>query len=191
MAARQATAAALEGVVDTLVSAFYDDPTWSWAFPDPERRREQHRWMWTLCTQSSLRQGGVWMTPGCEAVTVWIPPGGEELSAEEEHEMIEGVEPPIRELLDRFEHNHPRERQHWYLSLFGTHEDHRGKGIGMGLLRHNLALFDAAGEPSYLESSNQANDPRYEGVGFERHGSFTTPDGAVTLTTMWREPRAF
>jgi hypothetical protein len=190
MEPRPARADELDDVVETLVSAFFDDPLWSWAFPDPTLRRDQHRWMWRLCTASSLRQSGVWTTPGYEAVTVWIPPGGEELSPQEEHEMESTVEPRIRELLHRFDAAHPRQRPHWYLSLLGTHADHRGKGLGMSLLRSNLALFDAQGVPAYLESSNNANDSRYENVGFERHGSFTTPDGTLSITTMWREPRA-
>jgi predicted GNAT family acetyltransferase len=59
----------------------------------------------------------------------------------------------------------------------------------MALLAENLALIDAEGLPSYLESSNPANDARYERVGFVRVGEFTTPDGVRTVTTMWREPR--
>ncbi len=43
--------------------------------------------------------------------------------------------------------------------------------------------------PAYLESSNPANNARYERVGFERIGSFSTPDGSQTVATMWREPR--
>ena len=37
-----------DDVVAILVSAFYDDPTWSWAFPDPSLRAEQHRRLWRL-----------------------------------------------------------------------------------------------------------------------------------------------
>jgi hypothetical protein len=40
--------------------------------------------------------------------------------------------------------------------------------------------------PAYLESSNAANDPRYERQGFTRIGHFT-PDEQVTVSTMWRE----
>jgi hypothetical protein len=29
---------------------------------------------------------------------------------------------------------------------------------------------------------------RYERIGYRRIGSFTTPDGAHTVATMWREP---
>jgi hypothetical protein len=55
----------------------------------------------------------------------------------------------------------------------------------MALLRENLKLVDAERLPAYLESTNPANDKRYESVGFEKIGSFTTPYGAV-VSTMWR-----
>ena len=189
MEPRRATASDLRGVVDTLVGAFLDDPTWAWAFPDPHLRADQHRWVWTMCAASSLRQGGLWTLPGYEAVAVWIPPDGRELSEEDERELYATVDDRVRELLDRFEAAHPHEPPHWYLSLLGTHPEHRGKGLGMQLLRHNLDLIDLLHAPAYLESSNGANDRRYESVGFSRHGSFSTPDDSVTLTTMWRDAR--
>jgi hypothetical protein len=43
--------------------------------------------------------------------------------------------------------------------------------------------------PAYLESSNSANDSRYERQGFARLGELTRPDGRQTVTTMWREAR--
>ncbi len=70
----------------------------------------------------------------------------------------------------------------------GTRPDRRGEGLGRGLLAECLALFDAEGVPTYLESSNPANDERYEAIGYRKIGSFTTPDDAHTVATMWREP---
>jgi hypothetical protein len=57
----------------------------------------------------------------------------------------------------------------------------------MALLEHNLALIDAEGMPAYLESSNPANDSRYERRGFLRVGEFTRPDDQVTVGTFWRD----
>ena len=53
----------------------------------------------------------------------------------------------------------------------------------------NLAKIDSEGIPAYLESSNPDNDPRYERLGFVRAGEFERPDGRLTCSTMWREPR--
>ncbi|MGZ6342745.1 MAG: GNAT family N-acetyltransferase, partial [Candidatus Limnocylindrales bacterium] len=73
--------------------------------------------------------------------------------------------------------------------LLGTHPAHRGRGIGMELLQHNLGRIDAFGAPAYLESSNPANDHRYERLGFKRRGQFTLPEQGPVVTTMWRAPR--
>jgi GNAT superfamily N-acetyltransferase len=94
----------------------------------------------------------------------------------------------VLELLGRFEATHPHDPPHYYLSLLGTDPRRRGNGYGIELLRHNLATIDAEGMPAYLESSNSANDPRYERLGFRPFGSFERPDGQLTVTTMWRDP---
>ena len=60
----------------------------------------------------------------------------------------------------------------------------------MGLLAENLARIDELGMPAYLESSNPANHARYERLGFERIGEFSTPDDSRVVATMWREPRS-
>ena len=51
-------------------------------------------------------------------------------------------------LLERFEANHPSDPRHYYLSLLGTHPDHRGRGKGMSLLAANLAWIDGQGFPT-------------------------------------------
>jgi GNAT superfamily N-acetyltransferase len=71
------------------------------------------------------------------------------------------------ELMARFDASHPRHEPHFYLSLLGTHPEHRGRGIGMELLSHDLALIDEQRRPAYLESSNPANNDRYARVGFQ------------------------
>jgi hypothetical protein len=65
-----------------------------------------------------------------------------------------------------------------------------GSELTEALLADNLARLDEEGAHAYLESSNPANDARYERVGFERVGECSTPDGAHTVATMWREARA-
>ena len=77
-------------VVDVIACAFAADPTWSWAFPVPEMRR---RW-WQLSVDGALRYPWVLRTRDFEAVSIWIPPDGTELSAEDEarlHRAIRSV----------------------------------------------------------------------------------------------------
>ena len=91
--------------------------------------------------------------------------------------------------MERFDAAHPAHPPHYYLSLLGTHDRHRGRGIGMGLLAASLDLIDAEGMPAYLESTNPANNQRYMRHGFEPAGTVELANGHV-VTTMWREARA-
>lgn len=87
------------------------------------------------------------------------------------------------------EEAHPRDADHFYLSLLGTNPQFRGRGLGMKLLAHDLAIIDRSHSPAYLESSNVANDERSRSAGFEPRGSFQAPDGGPSVTTMWRGAR--
>jgi GNAT superfamily N-acetyltransferase len=186
-APRRAQPEDLEAVTETLWLAFGEDPLWRWAFPD----HAQLRALWRLYVSSALKYEWVWTLDDYAAATVWIPPGRPELTAEEEALVPELVGPradAVLGLFDAFERAHPHEPPHYYLTLIGTHPDQRGRGVGMQLLAANLQLIDAEGTAAYLESSNTRNEPRYESVGFRRRGTFTTPDGAREIVTMWREP---
>jgi GNAT superfamily N-acetyltransferase len=190
---RIATVSDLEGVTATLTAAFAKDPLWSWAFPDPEDLAV----VWRFYIRAALRFPNVWIVGEYAAASVWIPPNETELTEQEEERMESLVSdligpraPLVTELSQRFEDAHPRGKPHYYLSLLGTHPKYRGQGLGRGLLSENLALIDAEGAPAYLESSNPANDRRYERLGFKRMGEFSTPDGARTVATMWREAQS-
>jgi len=190
---RLATRADLLAVTETISLAFHDDPTWSWAFPDPLLRQEQYAVFWRFIIAGALRYPWVLMTEGCEAASVWIPPGGTEIAPEDDarvapllEELVGERAREVMELLDRFESVHPRNEPHYYLSLLGTHPSHTGRGIGMGLLAENLARIDRERMPAYLESSNPANNYRYQRYGFEEIGEFYPRGGTTPVTTMWR-----
>jgi GNAT superfamily N-acetyltransferase len=56
----------------------------------------------------------------------------------------------------------------WYFEALGVRPDLQGAGRGSALLAAALALVDAAGEPSYLETMNPGNVAYYERIGYER-----------------------
>jgi ribosomal protein S18 acetylase RimI-like enzyme len=190
--ARIATPADLDAIVSTFTSAFFHDPVWGPAFPDERRRAEQAAVMWRVYAASALRYPWTLVTPNVEAAAIWIPPGGVELTEEE----ADGLEERLAEVTDagtaravmavgeQFEAAHPTE-PFFYLTILGTHADHRGKGLGMGLVAEGLARIDALGAPVYLESTNPANIKRYESVGFAARDEITTVGGQV-VTTMSR-----
>jgi GNAT superfamily N-acetyltransferase len=189
--ARTAGAADLDAIVATLTTAFFDDPLWGPAFPDVTRRAAQAGALWRLFATSALRYPWMLVTTEAEAVALWIPPGGDELTEAEAAAfaplLVEvagaAVAGEIHALMAKFDAARPAE-PHFYLSLLGTHAAHRGRGLGMGLLAESLARIDALGMQAYLESSNPANDVRYQRLGFTPHASIAAP--AHTMTTMWR-----
>jgi GNAT superfamily N-acetyltransferase len=177
-------------VIDVIAGAFLQDPTWSWAFPEPAIRRQ---W-WKFCIHGALRYPWTLKTGGFETVSVWIPPAGTEFAHDEEQrvpelltELVGSRAAEVAELLRRFEEAHPRNEPHYYLSLLGTRDEHRGRGLGMALLRENLARIDAERMPAYLESSNPGNNHRYESVGFRPIVSFQAPGHGPVVTGMWRK----
>ena len=192
MDVRVATTTDVSAVTATIASAFADDPIWGWVFPESGL----HPDWWQFVVEGAVPQGRVRTTMQCEAVAVWIPPGGAEFTPEDEHRigplvrhLVGDRNDEVMDALDTFDAAHPREVPHYYLSLLATHEDHRGRGIGMALLAENLERIDEEHAPAYLESSNPANLARYERVGFTACGEFTVPVGGQTVTMMWREPR--
>ena len=189
---RTATAADHDAVVEILVESFYRDTLWSWAFPDDDRRRDQHRALFRLFVDGASRYPWTFLAAGGASTSVWIPPGGTEMAPEQEAEL----EPMLREVagdgadrvlevVEMFEHAHPHDEPHAYLSLLGTHPDHLGHGYGLGLLADNLRAVDELGMPAYLEASNLANVPLYARYGFveiDRVHATGGPD----VATMWR-----
>jgi GNAT superfamily N-acetyltransferase len=182
-------------VTRCLVSAFFEDPLWGrWTFPDPAARPEGLYELMGAWTSAAVPHGWVRMTDGAEAAAVWLPPGVPEMTdAEEERfetrmaELMGSRAGELQGVFEAFAENHPDEPS-YYLSLWGTHRDHAGRGLGSALIRDDLARVDAQGAVAYLESTNPVNLPRYEALGFVRTGTFGPPGGPV-ITTMRREPR--
>ena len=179
----------------------WDSPTircWgAWAFPDVPDHRERvrrHRLFWRPFVAAAVGYGGLMMAPRCSAVALWVPPGVDEVDAENAAVVAEVTAdvcgpraPLIAKGRDVFDSSRPQ-GHYWYLSLLATHPDHRGQGLGMALVGHRLDRLDAEGVASYLESTNPVNLRRYEAAGYAIHGAFELPEGP-TVDTMWRDPQ--
>lgn len=196
LAARRASAADIDAVTSIVTLAFAHDPLWAHAMARPDGGTAHHGEFWRLFAEGALRFPWTWLTSGGEAASVWIPPGDTEMTPDQEQRLADLATNRLGpaagdylELLSRFDAAHPRAEPHYYLSLLATHPDHRGKGIGMRLLAHDLEQIDAEHLAAYLESSNPANNQRYASVGFEPHGEFCYPGGSPVVTTMWRPAR--
>jgi ribosomal protein S18 acetylase RimI-like enzyme len=184
---------------EVLALAFERDPLWGWASEDADRARklESLGTIFGFFCEAALGLGWVRVTDGVEAVALWIPPGSPEMSPADEERLpgvIDGACGPqaaarMSQLLGFFEDNHPHEPPHYYLSLLATHPDHAGKGHGLGLVADCLAEIDAGDPPApaFLESSNPANIPRYERLGFRPTRELELI-GGLSGTQMWRGP---
>ncbi len=194
MTVRQARAEDVDRATETITLAFMDDPVWRVALARPDGSTDHLVAYWRRFVEGSVAQGGVWLLDDGAAVSVWIPPGGSELSetalADLEAFNLTSLGTSgareMHELYDRFDASHPTGEQHAYLSLLATHPDHRGRRIGQALLAENLGHWDEVGMPCYLESTNPANDHRYERAGFRRIGGFTAVRDDAPISTMWR-----
>jgi len=184
----------VENILEVISSAFNFDPTWSWAFPDPLARKK----FFELFIHGALRHPYVFKLTNFAAVSIWVPPNETEFSEKQVasipnllKELVGSRAADVEELLHRFEEAHPRSEPHYYLSLLGCHPEHRGRGLGMALLKENLSQIDIQRMPAYLESSNPANNHKYESLGFKPVSSFRIPGNGSIVTGMWREKAHF
>jgi GNAT superfamily N-acetyltransferase len=164
-------------------------------FPDEGNRAQGLSKLMGFFATCGVARGGTQMTAEGEAVAVWFAPGVPEMTPADEAAfgpLLDEVFGPraadVHALFDLFDEHFPDGDRHHYLSLWATHRDHAGHGIGTALIRENLARIDAERMPAYLESTNPVNLPRYEALGFQRRDDFGPPGGPV-ITTMWREAR--
>jgi GNAT superfamily N-acetyltransferase len=195
MEIRRARTDDADAITATITSAFHNDPVWSWAFPDEANRPSQFTRWWRLFVDAALRDGWVWVTDACEAVAMWCEPGVDELNDDDIaqvgpllFDMLGKRAVLVAEMLGRFDAHHPVE-PHFYLGFVATHQDFRGRGLGVSVLEHNLALVDATHMPAYLESSNPRNEPRYGRLGWQAIGKFDAGDDGPPITQMWRPAR--
>ena len=165
-----------------------------WTFPDHIGRLQPLYQLMRFWVLAGVRHPWVRMTENAEAVAIWLPPAEPEFTADEEPAFVVLIDDLLGEraselhaLFGLFDEHHPQE-PHFYLSLWATHREHAGRGLGSALIRDNLARIDAQRMPAYLESTNPANLPRYEALGFKPKAEFG-PAGGPIITTMWRDPK--
>lgn len=188
----------VDAATETIRLAFAQDPVWSVALLPEGDTTDHLAPYWRLYVEGALRHGTVYAGPvedgRARTVSVWIPPGADELSDEQAGRLIalarealgEDGLMALVELWGRFEDHHPQREPHYYLSLLATHPAYAGHGLGIAHLAEDLARWDAAGVPSYLESSNPANDKRYESLGYRRVGQFETVLDHAVVGCYWR-----
>ncbi|GLV60694.1 hypothetical protein KDH_75130 [Dictyobacter sp. S3.2.2.5] len=181
---------------EILEQAFAADPLNVYTVPDPGRRQEVFRWLFT-----QLVRGGdaVYVTSGPpRGVAVWIAPqtSGDAVESESDREQMEHVFGPdaYRRFVcafEYFESNHRRlmRGSHWYLQLLGVEPRWQGQGIGGALIAPVLQEADHQGLPCYLETFVAGNVLFYQRHGFQVVDASREPVSQVPCWSMRREPR--
>src|SRR5438309_7886754 len=122
--ARTAGPADLDAVTTTISLAFADDPVWGPAMGGARTSAAEKAELRRLFLAGAIRYPWTRLLPGATAVSVWIPPGGSEMSDEQEEELDRTLArilgsagaTQIAELVRRFEVGPPRETPHAHLS---------------------------------------------------------------------------
>jgi GNAT superfamily N-acetyltransferase len=161
-------------LLDTLASAFEDDPAIRWIYPDPEQYRRNFKHFAQAFAGRAFAWGTAFRTGDGLGAALWLPPGigpDEEALASLLRESVPGWDrESVFALFEEMGAYHPGE-PHWYLPLTGVEPSRQGRGCGTALLRHALLHCDREGCQAYLECTNPRNIPLYERHGFKVLGT--------------------
>jgi len=194
---RLATHHELPQVGANLAAAFADDPVWNHLSPGTARwDKRAPGWFTADATARHVGIGEVLVDDQLRGAALWAAPGHWRPTLRETARVAlpslrlfgVGTVTAMR-TLSAVEKRHPRDPEHWYLAILGTHPAHQGHGVGSALITAITDRCDEQGLASYLESSKEANVPFYERHGFVVQETFRLGDGPP-MWTMWRDPKA-
>ena len=184
-----------------LIKAFFDDPFFTYVFPDPNEHMEALDFYF----QASIRAGrlfeAVYTTSGApQGVAVWGAPS-QALTPGQAAQVGLNRFPAFfgEAAYQRYKHmcdylmtlrNRDMPSPHWYLSILGVDPQHQGSGIGRVLMQPVLAEADATGVPCYLETFKDNNLAFYRRCGFTILFTGIEPDSRLPFWTLRRPSQA-
>lgn len=210
---RALTAHDIPAAAGVLAAAFMAEPGNAVLFPDPSHRLRLWELNGRLIVARALRHAtvyGIEADGQLAAIAVWDPPGvrpglppARMLPTVLQRTALvagrlPGVAVPVlahrRELVPLARARRRAVRiasrgPSWHLGFLATHPDHQGRGLARQLVDHVLHRCDADGLPAWLETTDPANPPIYERLGFV---TVAHVDPAAWLPGLWvmrREPR--
>lgn len=195
-AVREATPEDHEAAAEALALAFADDPCWAHLLPDDRSRAERLLTFFNSEIEALVpRYRRAWVTEDGSGAAIWAPPGrwrvplGVVMGEGRTLANVFGRRLPLALWTSlRFERQHPRDREHWYLHYIGVEPRRQGMGLGGALMRPVLEECDAGRVAAHLEASTDRNRALYERHGFGLSGTFPMPVKGPPLRSMWREP---
>jgi ribosomal protein S18 acetylase RimI-like enzyme len=177
--------------LDTLVSAFSDDPVERWLYPETQEYLTHFPEFLGAFGGRAFDEQTVWSLADFAAVALWLPPGTEPDADTIAAVLTDSVSVDKHgdtfSVLDQMGAAHPR-YLHWYLPWLGVQSGSQGRGLGGQLMRHCLEIVDASHLPAYLETPNPRNISFYERHGFATTGS-AQAGSCPPITFMLRAAR--
>jgi len=166
--------------------------------PEPARRLRELPRFFAGTSRVGLRYGELHVLPDDAAVAIWLPPG---VDLTPPAILRSGLAPAVlrfgpaamRRFLRIVSNFDRAERElmpepRWHLLNLGVEPSQQGRGRGGEVIAPVLARADQAGQPCYLETSEERNVPFYERHGFICPGR-RDPDGLPPFWPMVRRPR--
>jgi ribosomal protein S18 acetylase RimI-like enzyme len=182
--------------------AFYDDPFFGYMLPNDAMRRSRLP-VFFQSVFSHMGPQGRLVTVRNDAdeilgVAAWQMTGGYPPSIKMQLSQIPSSlrafyrRPRTLMIGNRFvvalAHAHRKDPQ-WYLMVLCADPDVQRSGVGTVLLEHGLAMVDAEGVGSHLETPRLDNVAYYRRFGYELVATLTPVEGGPSFYAMWRAPR--
>ena len=182
-----------------LARAFFDDPLFTYYFPDASRRQNMSPHLFEFWLRYAVAYGEIYaISPELEGVAVWLP--SEKANQTLWKKIISGSfflyfrlgreliakRRPVVEFVSLI-HKLRAPFRHWYLEFLGVEPELQGKGYAGTLLRAMFARLDKEHLPCYLETQNPDNVPIYQHYGFEVVEEALIPGTGLRHFAMLRE----
>ena len=188
--------AKIQLAAEILARGFFDDPMFSFIFPETENRLDALAAFFQVFLADTVPRGEVLIAPNEEGAIAWYPSNVrvfedsfDEVSAELAQVAITfgGLSAAERfeQIVSQGEKFEPKQA-HCQIMLIALVPEARGKGIGRDLLIPVLNYADEQQVSCYLVSSNPRNISFYERQGFRQIFSIPT-NSTLSLTGMWRD----
>ena len=183
-----------------LCQAFYEEPNFTYIFPDIRVRRVALPWFFgRFVLRLGLRYGAVFTANEVDGAAVWLRPN---TTIPASGALRAGMllmpfrfgwqsfrrSTNLGSYLERIRQQ-SAPAQHWYLMALGVTPAKQGRGLGRALVQPILARADAEQTPCYLETFTERNVQFYGRLGFSVLVHDHIPEGGPPFWTMVRMPQ--
>ena len=192
----------LAAVIATSGRAFFDDPFFSYMLPDDDTRRSRLPMFFRSVYSHMGPHGRIFTVRNDDdevlGVAAWLSTGGYPLPVSLQLRQIPSSLRTFyrsrRALTQGNRYVAALTRAHrkdpqWYLMVLCADPPAQRSGIGTMLLDQALAIIDAEGVGSHLETPRLDNVAYYERFGYQLIETLTPSRDGPPYYTMWRAPR--